>query len=174
MKQWSKMGKQQHGLESVDKMCSVCYKRGKGNKQCASCKIPYYCSQECQKLGWKSHKTRCKSAPGYEGDDMETVSEVARIFTIVSRTKNSRQWSDEAAQILFGKSVTEAVHNNVCVRCFEPVINWRTELDKVEYERNSGLCEPCFVNYLGGQPFFTVGKGILDINIRHLEVSKLN
>ncbi|KIY65735.1 hypothetical protein CYLTODRAFT_400012 [Cylindrobasidium torrendii FP15055 ss-10] len=30
-------------------------------QKCSSCKLIIYCSQECQKRGWKSHKAECKS-----------------------------------------------------------------------------------------------------------------
>ncbi|KAF9474188.1 hypothetical protein BDN70DRAFT_335114 [Pholiota conissans] len=39
--------------------CSRCTKTGGGFKRCARCKIPIYCSKECQKADWPQHKTRC-------------------------------------------------------------------------------------------------------------------
>ncbi|KAJ7186777.1 hypothetical protein C8R46DRAFT_981063 [Mycena filopes] len=42
--------------------CSVC--RGKGKprmKKCAVCTKVRYCSQECQRADWESHKPRCKT-----------------------------------------------------------------------------------------------------------------
>ncbi|KAI0854319.1 hypothetical protein F5Y00DRAFT_256812 [Daldinia vernicosa] len=45
--------------------CAVCWKEG--SQLCASCKSCHYCSKECQKADWKSHKLLCK--------DMTTHSE---------------------------------------------------------------------------------------------------
>ncbi|KAI1651927.1 uncharacterized protein F4817DRAFT_85270 [Daldinia loculata] len=45
--------------------CAVCWKEG--GQLCASCKSCHYCSKECQKADWKSHKLLCK--------DMTTHSE---------------------------------------------------------------------------------------------------
>ncbi|KAF2369132.1 SET domain [Trinorchestia longiramus] len=38
--------------------CDVCRKPAK--QFCSSCKAVFYCSRECQKRGWKEHKTKCK------------------------------------------------------------------------------------------------------------------
>lgn len=38
--------------------CASC---GKPAKQfCSSCKSVFYCSKDCQKKGWKSHKPNCR------------------------------------------------------------------------------------------------------------------
>lgn len=42
--------------------CSVCRGRGKPKlKECGGCKKVRYCSAECQKKDWKTHKLKCKS-----------------------------------------------------------------------------------------------------------------
>ena len=41
--------------------CQVCGPCEKVQK-CSKCKIVLYCSKECQKLDWKTHKTYCLSA----------------------------------------------------------------------------------------------------------------
>jgi splicing suppressor protein 51 len=46
--------------------CATCKKTGTETpnlKRCAKCKTTYYCSPDCQKADWKSHKKQC-SAPG--------------------------------------------------------------------------------------------------------------
>ena len=39
--------------------CAVCSKKSKS--QCGGCKMRRYCSRECQKADWKTHKKVCKS-----------------------------------------------------------------------------------------------------------------
>jgi hypothetical protein len=45
--------------------CNMCEKTeaalGKKLSACASCGRAWYCSRECQKSHWKSHKTVCKN-----------------------------------------------------------------------------------------------------------------
>ena len=39
--------------------CTVCDKKAK--LLCSACKFAFYCTRECQKSGWKSHKEDCKA-----------------------------------------------------------------------------------------------------------------
>ena len=39
-------------------VCSVCSKQGA--KKCSRCKFQFYCSKECQKKDWKTHKSICR------------------------------------------------------------------------------------------------------------------
>lgn len=43
-------------------LCRVCQttKPGESVKLCKGCKMVYYCSEQCQKKDWKSHKIVCK------------------------------------------------------------------------------------------------------------------
>lgn len=45
--------------------CSTCAKTksepGTSLRRCAGCKIPYYCSRQCQKADWKEHRKVCSS-----------------------------------------------------------------------------------------------------------------
>jgi hypothetical protein len=43
---------------SVKNPCDICRKNG--ILICTNCKVGCYCSAECQKKGWKTHKTSCK------------------------------------------------------------------------------------------------------------------
>ncbi|KAE8143738.1 hypothetical protein BDV38DRAFT_276818 [Aspergillus pseudotamarii] len=48
--------------------CNVCAKESSNDiilKRCATCKTQWYCSHECQKADWKTHKKTCgKNASG--------------------------------------------------------------------------------------------------------------
>eukprot|EP01083_Nonionella_stella_P075999 206883_1 len=46
-------------MSDSDPRCSGCNEH-KGSKTCSGCKQTYYCSIECQKSDWSSHKTECK------------------------------------------------------------------------------------------------------------------
>jgi len=39
--------------------CKVCLKINDNMQICSACKSVHYCSRDCQKLDWKSHKTGC-------------------------------------------------------------------------------------------------------------------
>lgn len=41
-------------------MCVVCSKSNCNLQKCGNCKATHYCSRECQKSDWKSHKAICK------------------------------------------------------------------------------------------------------------------
>ena len=48
-----------------EESCACCKAKNGGGKTlqvCAGCKIPMYCSKECQKSDWISHKPLCKAA----------------------------------------------------------------------------------------------------------------
>ncbi|KZS94840.1 hypothetical protein SISNIDRAFT_33316 [Sistotremastrum niveocremeum HHB9708] len=47
-----------HSL-SKDKACNVCGR--KALKHCAVCELVVYCSKDCQKQAWPSHKTQCRA-----------------------------------------------------------------------------------------------------------------
>ena len=44
--------------------CAHCGKQGVGFPRCMVCKQAYYCGAECQKAGWKRHKTACVTLDG--------------------------------------------------------------------------------------------------------------
>ena len=39
--------------------CFVCKVYGKSLKKCGKCKIVKYCSPQCQKIDWETHKKKC-------------------------------------------------------------------------------------------------------------------
>ena len=59
----------EHSSISVDKcydseiVCTRCLKKGSltALRRCTGCKSSSYCSKDCQRLDWPSHKQLCKS-----------------------------------------------------------------------------------------------------------------
>ena len=47
-------------IRVVKKECGNC-KSQDATICCASCKMQYYCTKECQKAHWKTHKLTCKN-----------------------------------------------------------------------------------------------------------------
>ncbi|KAL8872720.1 MAG: hypothetical protein Q9174_001698 [Haloplaca sp. 1 TL-2023] len=45
---------------SVDSKCDHCGKMAADLKACGACGKARYCGKECQKAGWKTHKSKCK------------------------------------------------------------------------------------------------------------------
>jgi hypothetical protein len=41
------------------KQCTAPGCTNEGTKKCATCRVSYYCSKECQKKDWKAHKKKC-------------------------------------------------------------------------------------------------------------------
>ncbi|XP_053409317.1 uncharacterized protein LOC123561321 isoform X2 [Mercenaria mercenaria] len=56
----------------IGKDCSACGDPS-AVKKCSACKMVHYCSQECQKLHWFTHKKFCKDLA--EGEEDESVSD---------------------------------------------------------------------------------------------------
>ncbi|TFK33607.1 hypothetical protein BDQ12DRAFT_614957, partial [Crucibulum laeve] len=49
------------GRDPDARKCSVCRRKGKPRvKECTGCRKVRYCSPECQKSDWKTHKAKCK------------------------------------------------------------------------------------------------------------------
>ena len=54
--------------------CQVCQKMLEKGRYCMACKFAVYCSEECQKADWTSHKQCCykvEYAPKFVKDDIE-------------------------------------------------------------------------------------------------------
>ena len=54
--------------EDLDIECAPCLKRGSQTelRRCAGCKSFSYCSKDCQRSDWPSHKRLCKSIKSLE------------------------------------------------------------------------------------------------------------
>ena len=51
--------------------CAVCDKSDLPLKKCSQCSSVFYCSVDCQKADWKSHKSNCVNAEDYIKKQME-------------------------------------------------------------------------------------------------------
>jgi len=47
-------------LPALSTPCHFCHTTLQGMKKCASCKLVYYCSKDCQAAHWNVHKERCR------------------------------------------------------------------------------------------------------------------
>lgn len=54
-----KLSEKEESKTEKDAICAQC-KKTDASKRCARCKKVYYCSAECQKSHWKTHKSVCK------------------------------------------------------------------------------------------------------------------
>ena len=65
-------------------MCETCFKTGTKLRMCLGCKQAWYCSPECQKRAWKSHKTACKLVARIKGECYDnTLGDKAVVFPIL-------------------------------------------------------------------------------------------
>ena len=62
-------------------MCSACKQRG--DRKCSRCKTVIYCSEQCQKENWSSHKTLCNAIDELtqkrSGNNQESSQETEQI-----------------------------------------------------------------------------------------------
>jgi len=77
-------------LKGGMKICRFCSKNEhtlefqQSLRKCSRCKCTYYCSKECQKADWKSHKLTCQPAKNSEVKQMEFTEN-----TVLSFVKNN-------------------------------------------------------------------------------------
>lgn len=64
--------------------CSVCNKST--SNKCSQCEVTFYCSRECQKLDWTSHKIKC---PKIKAADMMYKMLFKHIEIMRKNTHNS-------------------------------------------------------------------------------------
>jgi len=56
--------------------CQYCFKSDDKLSKCSSCNVVHYCSKECQKGDWKTHKEYCKSCQEGSKEDKKKHREL--------------------------------------------------------------------------------------------------
>ncbi|KAJ6588801.1 hypothetical protein B0H19DRAFT_1248403 [Mycena capillaripes] len=77
--------------------CAVCYKSETKTlkfPRCGVCKLAAYCSKECQRKGWKSHKTSCK----LQADTRESLP--ARGTEVRDMISDLKKWYFKHTQLM--------------------------------------------------------------------------
>jgi len=72
----------------IKKECDVCA-ASTHLKKCSGCGVTYYCSTACQKIGWKNHKTLCRTSITRGPGGMLNI-ERASTSMIVQRLRESK------------------------------------------------------------------------------------
>lgn len=99
--------------------CDKCNKEN-AHLRCSSCKIVYYCTAECQKKHWKTHKLQCKES-----------------------MKKGQEAEEEAKRLeYFSKKYDEKLEDG-CSICYEPV----KSSEKLQLPCHHIFCASCMGNY---------------------------
>jgi hypothetical protein len=61
---------------TLKKVCEICNTNGSSMLKRSGCNCTYYCSRECQKKGWKYHKSACKNLKIDGGFDRDTFTNI--------------------------------------------------------------------------------------------------
>ena len=72
-------------MKSLVSQCSFCFENKK-TKCCQGCQIIYYCSIECQKKAWVTHKTVCKKLQ--KRKDLLPSRIYRRIVSVISKDES--------------------------------------------------------------------------------------
>lgn len=92
-------------------VCPVCSKNA--DNRCTACRKIFYCSRECQKKDWKTHKLECKGMP-YKIEKSEAMG---RYLTASKDLKAGEILFEEAPLVVGPVTVTPPV----CLHCYVPV-----------------------------------------------------
>jgi len=71
-----------------------------GDKKCAKCKLASYCSVECQKAHWKTHKKVCKKQEDCNMQDSGSPAELAEKYATSMESKRRAQKRAELDRLL--------------------------------------------------------------------------
>lgn len=145
----------------------VCRRCGKSAtevrlQQCARCRLVCYCSPDCQKADWPTHKTYCRVPSSEEVAECEKICEVSKKAVQISafqRCAFCRKGHGEAIlnviySRIIGEGVTAAV---LCTACLE------TEAGQSFFPRGCSIC---------GQP--SLPEHLLPIEFVRLRVSVIH
>uniref|UniRef100_A0A7S2HSL3 MYND-type domain-containing protein n=1 Tax=Octactis speculum TaxID=3111310 RepID=A0A7S2HSL3_9STRA len=84
-------------VENMSIMCSKC-RKNHAIGRCPNCKVPCYCSEECQRSAWPAHKDKCKetmkklsnsSQPGRPGGNTPSPGAAANSASRENTTSRS-------------------------------------------------------------------------------------
>jgi hypothetical protein len=62
------------------KTCAQCGKKEQEMNRCAKCRLVDYCSKECQKVAWKTHKVTCKAPQNIIIEDRDFSGKPVQTF----------------------------------------------------------------------------------------------
>jgi len=91
-------------METPERECANCTKKGTGFKRCSKCKKVWYCDQDCQKIHWSEHKKACGTSEDTKTDEekKETEEEIKipepewnLSITIYSKDKEPKNYSSK-------------------------------------------------------------------------------
>ena len=87
--------------------CFLCQREGRSPplRRCSQCEIAFYCSKECQRGHWKTHKAACVASVAAEAEDA------------------ARQRLARAVRAKGKEKVERAADDALCVICLSPPVN---------------------------------------------------
>ncbi|GBC02154.1 hypothetical protein RclHR1_04480018 [Rhizophagus clarus] len=126
--------------EKNDKDVKVCKRCGKastveeGGGICSKCKLVFYCSRDCQKEDWKSHKKECKSTLSTLADVSiaEGNNEIKDNSEIETKKNN-----DTCSRC--GKTSVVEVGGGICSKC-KLVFYCSRDCQKEDWKRHKKEC----------------------------------
>lgn len=102
-------------LKGVKQHCAHCFKLGDWQK-CSTCDQVYYCSQDCQKSGWKDHKKLCSTLCKMKCMGKGSEAEENKTFHDNDMWKRHKRFSSIAKRIS-SKASASTAHSDCCANC---------------------------------------------------------
>ena len=97
--------------------CFLCQREGRSPplRRCSQCEIAFYCSKECQRGHWKTHKAACVAAVAAKAQDAAR-QRLARAVRAKGKAKVERAADDALCVICLGPPV-DAVEVSIWRAC---------------------------------------------------------